>query len=162
MALTLLLICGTIVTLTFDMIGSYSWISAAQRDIYVDHTTVLSAVEKTKGRIIQANLASGDIKRGDGISKSTLDLADLRIGKWCIPRYDVRSGASKRELEVEVYDLRFNFNDLTSTAKAAQDLPPIYKADWAGPYGFYLIRAKLYDSRNRLIRMAEEAFVQAF
>jgi hypothetical protein len=198
LALAVVVVGGVIIGLTFDFVYGFSWISTEQRGSYVDHTTVLSAIQAKIAQIIDDNKTAGKTMHvpalgydsGTTPANGSLVLAQLRFGE---PWSEEISGTQR--VVTEVFDMHFmpewvNYDILRSNPDEMKDFPPVFHmagvagsgglknvGDHTGPgagtgvssggeeldpdsYGAYLIRVRLYDHQGKLLRTAEEAFVQ--
>jgi len=210
MALVVVLAGGGIIAITFNMVFRHAWFSPAERAVFVDHTTVLDAVQAERAFITQANLTNGVTMSAPGltvggnslqsewptppfntppfIAPPNLNVADLIVHSRNIP--NVGSGVGRGQMEVTVYDVFFSPAWMSDAALRDPALPSVYnmlpggtgafmtRDGWhtaAGSgsadggiigsldvdrYGAYLIRVELFDHRGRLVRRAEESFVQ--
>jgi hypothetical protein len=199
LALVVMVIGGAIIGLTFEFVYRFFWISTEQREIYVDHTTVLSAIQSKIAQIIEHNKGEGKTMHVSALgydsgalpANGSLSLNDLRFGDpWS---KIVETG--HHWVETEVFDMHFmadwvDYNVLKNNPAEMKDFPSVFNmagevgsggysevgdhtapgasnrssgdADELDPdsYGAYLIRVRLYDRQGKLIRTAEEAFVQ--
>jgi hypothetical protein len=203
LALVVVLVGGTIVGLTFEFVYSFFWISTEQREIYVDHTTVLSVVQSKIAQIIASNKAAGKTMHVPALgydsgalpTDNSLVLSDLRFGSPWSETTEMSSGAGPQRVETEVFDMHFmadwvDYDVLRDNPDEMKAFPSVFNmvgdvgsggygevGDHTAPgassgsvgdpdaldpdsYGAYLIRVRLYDYQGKLIRTAEEAFVQ--
>jgi hypothetical protein len=205
MALVIILVGATCASLLFDITFRFFWVSQPQRNTYVNHTTVLDAIQTTKGYILSTNSADGVVMHPPDFnySKTIKSLSDIRFPALELSKdMRVENGVGAQRLVVQVYDIFYNANNLDASLLSDQnqmrDLPPpISKmgdlssggdnirpegektiSDTGGndsigggglmldpgKYGSYLVRVLLYDvdknDNSKLVRMAEEAFVQ--
>jgi len=205
MALTVVLIGGAIIAITFNIVFSQAWISGEQKGGYVDHTTLRSAVESMKGRVISENITAGRTQHVHAALVRSADITsaeDLRFDNWLLD-VNVSSGVGPQRVVVEVYDTYFDLSqvlDRNVLLANAEFFPPSFKMEGtqsttitndptlgrrgrvlgrathssvnpfiSAPtggglnldhYGAYLLRARLFDRNNKLLRTAEELFVQ--
>jgi hypothetical protein len=207
LALAVLLVGGMIVALTLDFVYRFFWISTGQRGVYVDHTTVLSAVQAKMAWIIEENRNADRIMHVPALGYDSgvvpwtkenggqLTLKDLRFDEPWSESMDVQGGTGRQRANIEVFDMHFkaewvNYNAFEDDPNDMKDFPPVFNmtgdvgsggydslGDHKGPgagsgvssgadeldpekYGAYLIRVRLYDHQGKLLRTAEEAFVQ--
>ncbi|MDR1376304.1 MAG: hypothetical protein LBJ22_02240 [Synergistaceae bacterium] len=191
LALLVVLVGGTVIALTFDFVYRFFWTSTQQRGIYVDHTTVLSAVQAKIAQIIQHNISEGKTMHvpalgydsdGEPPAEDSLRLRDLLFGEPWRETIELKSeGSGPQRVETEVFDMHFkpewvDYDAFRKYPDEMRDFPPVFNMvrDRLEPndppqpplelppdqYGAYLIRVRLYDHQNKLIRTAEEAFVQ--
>ncbi|MDR3264485.1 MAG: hypothetical protein LBT15_00595 [Synergistaceae bacterium] len=205
MALVVILVVSVCAALLYDITFRFARVSLPQRNTYMNHTTVLDAIQTVRGYILSVNSADGVAMHPPGFDyekKKITSLSDIRF-----PRSELSSdtmvsnGAGTQRLVVQVYDMYYNADNLDASLLndpiQMKDLPPpidmvgaqasggenVYREgektisdtgsndDISGggtldpqKYGAYLVRALLYDvdgnASPKLVRMAEEAFVQ--
>jgi hypothetical protein len=204
MALVVVLTGATCAALLFEITFRFSRVSQPQRNVYVNHTTVLDAIQTAKGYILDTNSADGVAMHPPGFdydNKPIKSPSDLRFPNSELSSdRKVGSGVGLQRVMVQVYDAFYNADNLDAgllnDPNRMKELPPpiaIMGDMSSGPglqregektisdtggndsagsgaaldpekYGAYLVRVLLYDvdgnSGSKLVRMAEEAFVQ--
>ena len=56
MAMVVVLVGGAIIAITFDIVFRHAWLAQEEKVGFVDHTTMIDAVQSEKARIVQANI----------------------------------------------------------------------------------------------------------
>ncbi|MDR3231691.1 MAG: hypothetical protein LBT65_09625 [Synergistaceae bacterium] len=141
LALLVILIGSSVAAMIYDTSFNFSLQGQLQKEIYVDHTTVLDTVQTVKGFIISTN--SSDTKAmhtpnyvySDDASTIS-SVRALRLGPASIPDSPlslscdivVSNGTGPQHLEVSVYDLCYKTGDLEASVRNDGDqmmeLPP--------------------------------------
>jgi len=109
MALVIILISGIVVAGVFRMASTHAIMGMELRSLYVDHTTLRSAVEEMKGRILADNRNAGRMQHTDAIVQGLPinNPGQLRFAPpWRIENV-VMSGVGPQTVVVEVYDMTF-------------------------------------------------------
>jgi hypothetical protein len=137
MALVVVLIGSILSVFLFDMTFSFAWAAQLQQRGYVDHTTVVDAIQTTKGLILQTNLS------GDGSGSSALhvpavlskdeitDLNALRFDGALSYDRTLGAGVGYQRLEMSVYDMCYDVDQLQDSLRSdpeqMKELPPPVK-----------------------------------
>ncbi|MDR1875446.1 MAG: hypothetical protein LBQ90_10610 [Synergistaceae bacterium] len=138
LALIVVLVGSVLTALIFDMTFSFSWTAGVQQKSYVNHTTMVDAIQTVKGLILQTNLsgdAGGSVAMHVPVvlnSEDITNLSDLRFGGGNLS-YDVAvgNGVGRQRLEMSVYDMCYEPNrlrpPLRSDPMQMKELPPPIK-----------------------------------
>jgi hypothetical protein len=132
MALVIILVGSMCAALLFDITFRFSRVSLPQRNTYMNHTTVLDAIQTVRGYILNTNSADGVSMHPPGFdyaNKKITSLSDIRF-----PRSElssdttVRNGLGIQRLVVQVYDMFYNVDNLDASLlndpNQMKELPP--------------------------------------
>ena len=137
MALIAVLVGGVLVSFLFDMTFKFSWTSNLQQEGYVNHTTMVDAIQTVNGIILQTNL-SGDPSGSFAIHVPAVlsvdEIANLSALRFDgVLSYDqaVNAGVGHQRLEVSVYDMCYDVGQLGDSLRndpaQMKELPPPIK-----------------------------------
>jgi len=131
LALLVILIGSTVAAIIYDIAFTFSWQGLRQREIYVDHTTMLDAVQTIKGFIIHANSTDMKVMHtpnyvfSDDTSKIGSP-SNLRFDPVRVPDSPlslncdvvVSNGTGIQRLKISVYDLCYKTSDLEASLRS--------------------------------------------
>ncbi|MDR1977283.1 MAG: hypothetical protein LBQ42_00960 [Synergistaceae bacterium] len=131
LALAIILVSGVVVSFLFDMAFSFAWTSSLQQESYVNHATMLDAIETAKGFILQQNNDDNTLMHVPAV-RSADEIAAVSALRFVAPNlsYDVpvRHGAGEQRLEMSVYDMCYEIDklqpSLTDDREQMRELPP--------------------------------------
>ncbi|MDR1623111.1 MAG: hypothetical protein LBS00_12120 [Synergistaceae bacterium] len=133
MALGIVLVGSIIVVMIYDVSFLFAWRSGIQQNVYMNHTTMISAIQAAKGYILQTNSddpngvmhVSVVMNSGDAISSvNDLRFSDAKLS------YDrtITDKAGRQILEMRVYDMFYEIDkledSLTNDTNQMKELPP--------------------------------------
>jgi hypothetical protein len=144
MALGIVLVGSVVATGVYSVSMHFARRSSIQQNAYMNHTTVISAMQTAKCYILQTNSddATGTVMHVPAVltSGDIDDLDDLRFSDPNL-RYDrvVIDKAGRQVLELRVYDMFYDIDSLKAPlindAEGMKELPPPIKMASTGASG---------------------------
>jgi hypothetical protein len=132
LALGVMLVGSLLTALIYEITFHYAWFRQPQKAMYVNHTTVLDAIQAMKGFIIETNSADNRAMHVPNLDFNSTDITNVSVLRFSNPELkidtDVRSGVGAQRLTVDVYDLYYNPANLNDSVwndpDQVKELPP--------------------------------------
>jgi hypothetical protein len=139
LALTVVLVGSVLAAMIYEMTFNYAWFRQPQKEIYMNHTMVLDAIQTVKGYIIQTNLDNGVAMHAESAPILSGDAMITSLNQLLVPEPDpahpvlsadmtVHGGSRAQRMVVNVYDLYyFPYQlqpELLGDPAQIKDLPP--------------------------------------
>jgi hypothetical protein len=132
LALAVTLIGSVLAAMIYEMTFNYFWFRQPQKELYVNHTTVLDAIQAMKGYIIQTNSEDQKAMHVPDLDFESTDITSVNLLRFSDPELkvdtSVKSGVGAQRLTLEVYDLYYNPAKLNSSLWSdpvqMKELPP--------------------------------------
>jgi len=134
MALVIVIVGGAIIGVTFNLVFRHVWMSVQLRGGYVDSTILRSAIEEVRGRITARNMTDGiqhvpvvtNAGVITGVNQLRFNPADFPAppgGLVLNQPTEIRAGVGTRFVLVEVYDLRFQAQNVVGLLRGTLPNP---------------------------------------